>query len=41
MIAEGDKVVCKNIWRWTDKEIGKRMAFHGSVGILARVARAV
>jgi predicted ester cyclase len=31
MIAEGDKVVCKNIWRWTDKETGKRMAFHGFV----------
>jgi predicted ester cyclase len=30
MIAEGDKVVCKNVWRWTDKA-GKRMAFHGFV----------
>src|SRR5215471_14370256 len=27
MIAEGDKVVCKNVWRWSDKESGKRMAF--------------
>ena len=31
MIAEGDKVVCRNIWRWTDSESGKRMQFHGFV----------
>jgi predicted ester cyclase len=31
MLAEGDKVMCKNVWRWTDTETGKRMAFHGFV----------
>jgi predicted ester cyclase len=31
MIAEGDKVVCRNIWRWTDTRSGKRMQFHGFV----------
>jgi predicted ester cyclase len=31
MIAEGDKVMCKNVWRWADKETGKRMEFHGFV----------
>jgi predicted ester cyclase len=31
MIAEGDKVVCRNIWRWTDRASGKRMQFHGFV----------
>ena len=30
MIAEGDKVVCRNIWRWTDSS-GKKMQFHGFV----------
>ena len=30
MIAEGDKVVCRNIWRWTDLS-GKKMQFHGFV----------
>ena len=30
MIAEGDKVVCRNIWRWTDTS-GKKMQFHGFV----------
>lgn len=30
MIAEGDKVVCRNIWRWTDQS-GKKMQFHGFV----------
>ena len=30
MIAEGDKVVCRNIWRWTDPS-GKNMQFHGFV----------
>jgi predicted ester cyclase len=29
MIAEGDKVVCRNIWRWTDTASGKKMQFHG------------
>jgi predicted ester cyclase len=31
MIAEGDKVVCRNVWRWTDISSGKRMQFHGFV----------
>ena len=31
MIAERDKVVCRNIWRWTDRASGKRMQFHGFV----------
>jgi predicted ester cyclase len=31
LIAEGDKVVCKNHWRWTDQESGKEMGFHGFV----------
>src|SRR5246127_588295 len=30
MIAEGDKVVCRNTWRWTDSS-GKKMQFHGFV----------
>ena len=30
MIAEGDKVVCRNTWRWTDQS-GKKMQFHGFV----------
>ncbi len=30
MIAEGDKVVCRNIWRWTDPS-GKKMQFQGFV----------
>ncbi len=30
MIAEGDKVVCRNIWRWTGPS-GKKMQFHGFV----------
>lgn len=31
MLAEGDKVVCRNIWRWTDAASGKQMQFHGFV----------
>jgi predicted ester cyclase len=31
MIAEGDKVACRNIWRWTDPRSGKQMQFHGFV----------
>jgi predicted ester cyclase len=31
MVAEGDKVVCRNIWRWTDPSSGKKMQFHGFV----------
>jgi len=30
LIAEGDKVVCRNTWRWTDPS-GKKMQFHGFV----------
>ena len=30
MIAEGDRVVCRNIWRWTAAS-GKKMQFHGFV----------
>ena len=31
MIAEGDKVMCRNVWRWTDGKTGKPMEFHGFV----------
>jgi predicted ester cyclase len=31
MMAEDDKVVCRNIWRWTDTVSGKKMQFHGFV----------
>jgi predicted ester cyclase len=31
MIAEGDKVMCRNIWRWTDPSSKKKMEFHGFV----------
>jgi predicted ester cyclase len=31
LIAEGDKVACRNIWRWTGPRSGKRMQFHGFV----------
>jgi predicted ester cyclase len=31
MIAEGDKVTCRNIWRWTDTGSGKQMRFQGFV----------
>ncbi len=31
MIAEGDKVMCRNIWRWTDPASKKQMQFHGFV----------
>jgi len=31
MIAEGDKVVCRNVWHWTDPTTMKRMEFHGFV----------
>lgn len=30
IVAEGDKVVCRNIWRWTDAS-GRRMRFQGFV----------
>jgi predicted ester cyclase len=29
MVAEGDKVMCRNIWRFTDT--GQKMQFHGFV----------
>lgn len=31
MVAEGDKVVCRNIWRWKDVKSGTLMEFHGFV----------
>jgi predicted ester cyclase len=31
MVAEGDTVVCRNSWRWTDPTRGTRMEFHGFV----------
>jgi len=31
IIAEGDKVMCRNIWRWTDPSTKKKMEFHGFV----------
>jgi predicted ester cyclase len=31
MIAEADKVICRNIWRWTDPASGKKMQFRGFV----------
>jgi len=31
LIAEGDKVVCKNHWRWIDPKSGKKMGFRGFV----------
>ena len=30
MIAEGERVVCRNIWQWTDSS-GKKMQFQGFV----------
>jgi predicted ester cyclase len=31
LVAEGDKVVCRNIWRWKDAKSGIPMEFHGFV----------
>ena len=31
MIAEDDKVVCRNLWRWTDPATQTPMQFHGFV----------
>jgi len=31
MIAESDKVMCRNVWRWTDPTSGQKMQFHGFV----------
>ncbi len=31
IFAEEGKVVCRNVWRWTDPGSGKRMQLHGFV----------
>lgn len=31
MVAEGDKVMCRNVWQWKDPGTGKKMEFHGFV----------
>ncbi|MBV9341679.1 MAG: ester cyclase [Acidobacteria bacterium] len=31
MVAEGDKVICRNRWTGTNAKTGKRMEFHGFV----------
>jgi len=31
IIAEGDKVVCRNTWKGTDHNTGKKIEFHGFV----------
>jgi ketosteroid isomerase-like protein len=31
MIAEGDKVVCRNVWRGTETHSGRKMSFKGIV----------
>jgi len=31
ILAEKDKVMCRNIWRWSDPVTGKKMQFHGFV----------
>ena len=31
MVAEGDKVVCRNRWEGTNAKTGRRMEFHGFV----------
>ena len=31
LVADGDRVVCQNVWRWTDQQTGKAMEFHGFV----------
>ena len=31
MIAEGDKVMCRNVWRGTDVATGHKVEFHGFV----------
>ena len=31
MVAEGDKVMCRNIWHFTDTASGQKMQFHGFV----------
>jgi SnoaL-like polyketide cyclase len=29
MVAKGDKVMCRNLWRFTDTASGQMMQFHG------------
>lgn len=31
IVAEDDRVVCRNVWHWKDPETQKRMQFHGFV----------
>lgn len=31
VVAEGDRVVCRNIWEWSDPDSGDTMEFHGFV----------
>jgi predicted ester cyclase len=31
LVAEGDKVACRNVWRWTDPKSRQKMQFHGFV----------
>jgi predicted ester cyclase len=31
MVAKGDKVMCRNLWRFTDTASGQMMQFHGFV----------
>ena len=31
LVSEGDRVVCRNIWHWTDPKTGHKMEFHGFV----------
>ena len=31
MIAEDDKVMCRNVWRWRDPKDNRKMEFHGFV----------
>ncbi len=31
MVAENDKVVCRNKWTWTDPKTHRKMQFHGFV----------
>ena len=31
LVADGDRVVCQNVWRWKDQQTGKAMEFHGFV----------
>jgi predicted ester cyclase len=31
MVAEGDKVMCRNVWRFTDTASGQKMQFRGFV----------